>query len=147
GLIADRYLTVDVEDEYLEFELVQSVNRLTTLGAARVVVTAANPEDERRRRNVLLRQFPRQLLASLPVIYRWDLARDRAYRRRTWSCVINSFLHPTMERFLYGAERRLKDFKVANPLLVYRNDGASSRVAKSVALKTYSSGPRGGLEG
>jgi N-methylhydantoinase A/oxoprolinase/acetone carboxylase beta subunit len=30
---------------------------------------------------------------------------------------------------------------------VYRNDGASSRVAKSVALKTYSSGPRGGLEG
>jgi len=147
GLIADRYLTVDVEDENLEFELVQSVNRLTTLGAARVVVTAANPEDERRLRNVLLRKFPRQLLGSIPVIYSWDLAGDRDGARRTWSCVINSFLHPTMERFLYGAERRLKDFKVANPLLVYRNDGASSRVAKSVALKTYSSGPRGGLEG
>ncbi len=52
-----------------------------------------------------------------------------------------------MERFLYGAERRLKSYRVVNPLLVYRNDGASSRVAKSVALKTYSSGPRGGLEG
>ena len=42
---------------------------------------------------------------------------------------------------------RLSTYRVANPLLVYRNDGASSRVAKSVALKTYSSGPRGGLEG
>ena len=52
-----------------------------------------------------------------------------------------------MERFLYSAERRLRTYKIKNPLLIYRNDGASSRVAKSVALKTYSSGPRGGLEG
>jgi N-methylhydantoinase A/oxoprolinase/acetone carboxylase beta subunit len=61
--------------------------------------------------------------------------------------VINAFLHPTMERFLYNAEDRLRSHRVRNPLLIYRNDGASSRVAKSVALKTYSSGPRGGLEG
>jgi N-methylhydantoinase A/oxoprolinase/acetone carboxylase beta subunit len=52
-----------------------------------------------------------------------------------------------MERFLYNAEDRLRSHRVQNPLLIYRNDGASSRVAKSVALKTYSSGPRGGLEG
>jgi len=67
--------------------------------------------------------------------------------RRIWSSVLNSFLHPTMERFLYNAEDRLRSHRVKNPLLIYRNDGASSRVAKSVALKTYSSGPRGGLEG
>jgi N-methylhydantoinase A/oxoprolinase/acetone carboxylase beta subunit len=52
-----------------------------------------------------------------------------------------------VERFLYNAEDRLRAHKIKNPLLIYRNDGASSRVAKSVALKTYSSGPRGGLEG
>src|SRR4029079_9900142 len=57
------------------------------------------------------------------------------------------FLHPTMERFLYNAEDRLRSHRVRNPLLIYRNDGASSRVAKSVARKTSSSGPRGGLEG
>ncbi len=107
------------------------------------------PEQERRLRHVLLRKFPRHLLGSVPLIYSWELAGDRNDIRRVWSCVVNSFLHPTMERFLYSAERRLKDYKVANPLLVYRNDGgASSRVAKSIALKTYSSGPRGGgLEG
>ena len=33
------------------------------------------------------------------------------------------------------------------PLLVFRNDGYAGRVAKTIALKTYSSGPRGGMEG
>ncbi|MER6524162.1 hydantoinase/oxoprolinase family protein [Streptomyces sp. NPDC001508] len=149
GLVGDRILVVDMEadEETVDFEVVQKVNRLATLGAARVVVAGGDVEQERRLRAVLLRKFPRHLLGSIPLIYSWDLAGDRSDPRRVWSCVINSFLHPTMERFLYGAERRLKSYKVVNPLLVYRNDGASSRVAKSVALKTYSSGPRGGLEG
>ena len=148
-LIGDRVFTIDVnaDDETVEFEVVQLVNRLTTKGAARVVVAGADLEQERQLRKVLLRKFPRQLLGSIPLIYSWELAGDRNDARRVWSCIINSFLHPTMERFLYGAERRLKSYRIANPLLVYRNDGASSRVAKSVALKTYSSGPRGGLEG
>jgi N-methylhydantoinase A len=148
-LVSDRVFTIDTDADAatIDFEVVQLVNRLTTLGAARVVVTARTPEEEHRLRQVLLRKFPRHLLGSVPLIYSWDMAGDRDDARRTWSCVINSFLHPTMERFLYGAERRLKEYKVTNPLLVYRNDGASSRVAKSVALKTYSSGPRGGLEG
>ncbi|MGW3954484.1 hydantoinase/oxoprolinase family protein [Streptomyces sp. NPDC004752] len=149
GLVGDRVLVVDMaaDEETIDFEVVQKVNRLATLGAARVVVAGGDVEQERRLRAVLLRKFPRHLLGSIPLIYSWDLAGDRNDPRRVWSCVINSFLHPTMERFLYGAERRLKSYKVVNPLLVYRNDGASSRVAKSVALKTYSSGPRGGLEG
>ena len=149
GLVGERMLTLDTDadDEAIDAGVVQSINRLTTLGAARVVVTGATPEEEHRLRQELLRRFPRHLLGSIPLIYSWALAGDRDDTRRTWSCVINSFLHPTMERFLYGAERRLKEYKITNPLLVYRNDGASSRVAKSVALKTYSSGPRGGLEG
>ncbi len=146
GLVGDRFLTVAAEAD-LEFDAVQKINRLTTLGAARVVVAAATPEEERQLRHVLLRKFPRHLLGSVPLIYSWELAGDRNDARRVWSCVVNAFLHPTMERFLYSAERRLQAYKVVNPLLVYRNDGASSRVAKSIALKTYSSGPRGGLEG
>ncbi|MDQ6523755.1 hydantoinase/oxoprolinase family protein [Nocardioides sp. LHD-245] len=148
-LVGGRILTLDpgAPAEEFEFDLVQRVNRLTTLGAARVVVAGSDPEQEQRLRTVLLRKFPRHLLGSIPLIYSWDLAGDREDARRVWSCILNSFLHPTMERFLYGAERRLKEYRVSNPLLVYRNDGASSRVAKSVALKTYSSGPRGGLEG
>ncbi|MCX2932672.1 hydantoinase/oxoprolinase family protein [Mycobacterium sp. CVI_P3] len=149
GLVADRFLSIDPvsDDETFEFDAVQQINRLTTLGAARVVVAGSSPQEEHRLRHVLLRKFPRHLLGSVPFIYSWELAGDRDDARRVWSCVVNAFLHPTMERFLYSAERRLQAYKVVNPLLVYRNDGASSRVAKSIALKTYSSGPRGGLEG
>lgn len=147
GLIADRVQVIDPSSDDLEFDLVQKLNQLTTDGAARVVVICRNVDAERHVRSVLLRKFPRHLLGSVPVLYSWDFIGDRTAHRRAWSCVVNSFLHPTMERFLYGAQHRLNEFKVTNPLLVYRNDGQSSRVSKAVALKTYSSGPRGGLEG
>lgn len=150
-LVGSRVATIDLgaDEETLSFELVQSVNKLTTDGSARIVVAvgASDGVAERRLRSILLRKFPRHLLGSVPILYSWDFAADRVRSRRIWSGVINAFLHPTMERFLYNAEDRLRSHRVQNPLLIYRNDGSSSRVAKSVALKTYSSGPRGGLEG
>ncbi|MET8246962.1 hydantoinase/oxoprolinase family protein [Streptomyces sp. NPDC005202] len=150
-LVGNRVAIVDphADDEALNFDLVQHVNALTTDGAARIVVAVGetNGNEERRLRQILLRKFPRHLLGSVPILYSWEFAADRVRARRIWSGIINSFLHPTMERFLYNAEDRLREHRVRNPLLIYRNDGASSRVAKSVALKTYSSGPRGGLEG
>lgn len=148
-LVGDRVAVADLSAsaEDLEFDLVQKVNRLTTDGAARIVVVGESPESEQLMRRILLRKFPRHLLGSVPLLYSWDLAGDRSRERRTWSSILNSFLHPVMERFLYQAQHRLREHKVTNPLLVYRNDGASSRVSKAVALKTYSSGPRGGLEG
>jgi N-methylhydantoinase A/oxoprolinase/acetone carboxylase beta subunit len=52
-----------------------------------------------------------------------------------------------MERFLYSADHRLSTYKTKNPLLIFRNDGGAARVAKTMAIKSYSSGPRGGMEG
>ena len=148
-LVGARVAVIDVSLPAgdLAFELVQKVNKLTTDGAARIVVVGESAESERTLRSLLLRKFPRHLLGSVPLLYSWELAGDRRRDRRSWSSILNSFLHPVMERFLYQAQHRLREHKVTNPLLVYRNDGASSRVAKAVALKTYSSGPRGGLEG
>ncbi|CCQ13690.1 putative acetone carboxylase beta-subunit [Rhodococcus sp. AW25M09] len=133
--------------EVLNGNLVAEINRLTTAGAERLVLAAKTKEREALFKRVVLESFPRHLLGSVPVLFSWEFASDDLRSRRIWSGIINSYLHPTVERFLYSAERRLRTYKVKNPLLIYRNDGQSSRVAKSVALKTYSSGPRGGLEG
>jgi len=148
-LVGSRVAVIDTDRdlEELSLDIVRQVNRLTTDGAARLVIAMADREQERIVKSVLLRKFPRHLLGSVPILFTWEFTPDAVRGRRVWSGIINSFLHPTMERFLYNAENRLRDHKVKNPLLIYRNDGASSRVAKSVALKTYSSGPRGGLEG
>jgi N-methylhydantoinase A len=148
-LVGTRVAVINGEQdlEQLSGEIVKQVNRLTTDGAARLVIAMAERSTEKAVKGILLRKFPRHLLGSVPILFSWEFTPDTVLGRRVWSGIINSFLHPTMERFLYSAEHRLRDHKVKNPLLIYRNDGASSRVAKSVALKTYSSGPRGGLEG
>jgi N-methylhydantoinase A len=148
-LIGSRIAVVspDGSPDELARDLVGEINRLTTAGAQRLVVAAGSLEREHLYKRTMLKNFPRHLLGSVPILFSREFAADTSRSRQIWSGILNSFLHPTVERFLYSAEHRLRAYKVKNPLLIYRNDGASSRVAKSVALKTYSSGPRGGLEG
>lgn len=148
-LVGDRVglLPGEGADDELRAALVAEINRLTTAGAERLIVAAASLEREQLYKRAMLKNFPRHLLGSVPILFSWEFATDTVRTRQIWSGILNSFLHPTVERFLYNAEDRLRAHKIKNPLLIYRNDGASSRVAKSVALKTYSSGPRGGLEG
>ena len=95
----------------------------------------------------LLRTFPPHLLGALPILYAHELVDDADDARRTWTALFNAFLHPSMERFLYAAEHKLREAHSQSPLLVFRNDGYSGRVAKTIAVQTYSSGPRGGMEG
>lgn len=140
-------VTEQPTDDELARDLVAAINRLTTAGAERLVISAESVERENHYKRVMLKNFPRHLLGSVPILFSREFAADTSRTRQIWSGILNSYLHPTVERFLYSAEHRLRAYKVKNPLLIYRNDGASSRVAKSVALKTYSSGPRGGLEG
>ncbi|HEY9544365.1 MAG TPA: hydantoinase/oxoprolinase family protein, partial [Solimonas sp.] len=102
---------------------------------------------ERRLQRILLRKFPPHLLGAIPLLYSHEVVEDDNDLRRAWSAIFNAFLHPAMERFLYSAEHKLRQNKAQNPLLIFRNDGHSARVAKTTAVKTYSSGPRGGMEG
>jgi N-methylhydantoinase A/oxoprolinase/acetone carboxylase beta subunit len=152
ALVGPRHAVVDttLDDQALAADLVGKINALTAAGAARVVVAIGGPDgagQERRIKRLLLRIYPRHLLGAIPLLFSWELVADRDEVRRTWSSVLNAFLHPAMERFLFNAERRFRENRTRRPLLIFRNDGGSSRVAKSAAIKTYSSGPRGGLEG
>ncbi|WFM70489.1 hydantoinase/oxoprolinase family protein [Halomonas sp. CKK8] len=148
-IVGDRTAIVpsELDGDELNSALVAEVTRLTAAGAERLVLAASSQAREKMFKRIILERFPRHLLGSVPLLFSREFAADEVRARRIWSGIINSFLHPTVERFLYSAEQRLRTHKVKNPLLIYRNDGGSSRVAKSVALKTYSSGPRGGLEG
>ncbi len=129
---------------------VRAVNTVAAQGANRIIVAmsgAARVSTEAALKRELLRVFPPHLLGALPILYSHELSDDGDDARRTWTAIFNAFLHPSMERFLYNAEHKLREFKTRNPLLIFRNDGYSARVAKTVAIKTYSSGPRGGMEG
>lgn len=153
SLVGDRWAAVPLSDDdgVLSNDLVAAINDLAARGSSRLVVSIggrSGAAQERRVRRLLLRLYPRHLLGAIPLLFSWEfLGADRDDARRTWSSLLNAFLHPAMERFLFNTERRLREHRTRSPLLIFRNDGGSSRVAKSSALKTYSSGPRGGLEG
>jgi N-methylhydantoinase A/oxoprolinase/acetone carboxylase beta subunit len=153
ALVGDRVVCLDadvVTGPDADVEVVKAVNRLTAQGAKRLVVAFGGENFralEEAFARVALRKYPRHLLGAVPILYGSDLTSDKDQIRRTWTALINSFLHPSMEAFLYNAENRLRAFRTKNPLLIFRNDGDASRVAKTVAIKTYSSGPRGGMEG
>lgn len=153
ALVGDRvvYLDADaMQRDDAQMVAVKAINELTAAGANRLVVSfdgKAFTNGENLFKKIALRKYPRHLLGAVPILYGSDLSTDSNVVRRTWTALINSFLHPAMEAFLFNAENRLRDYRTKNPLLIFRNDGDSSRVAKTVAIKTYSSGPRGGMEG
>lgn len=153
ALVGDRIAFLDaatVRGEDADVEVVKAINKLTAAGANRLVVSFSGADFEaleNRFRLVALRKYPRHLLGAVPILYGSDLTSDADGERRTWTAIINSFLHPSMEAFLFNAENRLRAYRTKNPLLIFRNDGDASRVAKTIAIKTYSSGPRGGMEG
>lgn len=151
-LVGDRVRTVDngLDTAAFETAVIKGVNKLSAAGASRVVVTVGSSDFknvETRIKAVIQQKFPSHLLGAMPLLCAADLTDDLYFVRRSWTAILNSFLHPAMERFLYSADHRLKSQKATNPLLVFRNDGGSARVAKTTAVKTYSSGPRGGMEG
>lgn len=153
ALVGDRIVFLDaavVKGESADVDVVKAINSLTAAGANRLVVSFDGAEFrdlEDRFRLIALRKYPRHLLGAVPILYGSDLTTDGDGERRTWTALINSFLHPSMEAFLFNAENRLRAYRTKNPLLIFRNDGDASRVAKTIAIKTYSSGPRGGMEG
>ncbi|WP_067732627.1 hydantoinase/oxoprolinase family protein [Novosphingobium naphthalenivorans] len=153
ALVGDRVGFIEpavLDTADAEVEIVKVINKLATIGANRLVVCFADADfhkAEEKIKAIVLRKYPRHLLGAVPVLYASDLTVDANPDRRAWSALINSFLHPSMEAFLYNAENRLRAYRTKNPLLIFRNDGDASRVAKTVAIKTYSSGPRGGMEG
>lgn len=130
-----------------EAALMAGFTTLISHGVSRIVVALPSPADEALVKDVVLERYPRHLLGAIPVLFSHELVRDEDHGRRLLSAVVNSYLHPGMEHFLYGAERITKQNHLASPMLIYRNDGDSARVAKTTAIKTYGSGPRGGMEG
>jgi N-methylhydantoinase A/oxoprolinase/acetone carboxylase beta subunit len=124
-----------------------AVNALLTTNADRIVVALRDAEAERAIKSLLLERYPRHLLGAIPFMLSYDLVPDPEHARRTLTAVLNSYLHPGMEHFLYGAEKASRTNGLVRPLLIFRNDGDSARVAKTTAVKTWGSGPRGGLEG
>lgn len=148
ALVVGEPVGLPVEDGEVDGrDLTDVVNRLIEAGAQRLVVALRAPAAEGRVKALLLEKYPRHLLGAVPFLVSSELVGDDDHARRTITALLNSYLHPGMEHFLYGAEQTCRANRMPRPLLIFRNDGNSARVAKTTAIKTWGSGPRGGIEG
>lgn len=140
-------IRVDAQGNIDSAELLEVVAQILQDGGQRIVIALRSEVTERAVKDILLERYPRHLLGAVPFLISCELDKDADHARRTLTALLNSYLHAGMEHFLYGAENVCKQNRLARPLLIYRNDGDSARVAKTTAIRTWGSGPRGGLEG
>jgi N-methylhydantoinase A len=152
AFVGSRIGTIDTRlaDKDCEEAIIRAINDVASRGATRIVIGLRGSDviaQERRLIRMVQRKFPSHLLGVVPVVTASGITDETDDNQRIWTALFNAYLHPAMERFLYGADHRLKAHKCSNPLLIFRNDGGTARVAKTTAIKTYSSGPRAGMEG
>ncbi|HZO05859.1 MAG TPA: hydantoinase/oxoprolinase family protein [Solirubrobacterales bacterium] len=91
--------------------------------------------------------YPRHCLDAVPLTLSHEIAPDPDDARRTATALFNAYVHEDVAHYLYRAEDWLRDHGYTRPLLVVHNDGGCARVAKTVAGRTYNSGPTAGLLG
>ena len=155
---SDLVATIPVHDENGvsvldadEIEIRRVVATLLDRGAASIVValSGSHQDDgaERRVREVIRGSYPRYLLGAVPVLLASEVSASPDDYRRLCTAVINAYLHPTMVRYLYRAEEEIRNRGYKHPLLVVHASGGTARVAKTMAIETYNSGPVAGLHG
>lgn len=126
--------------------VLKTVEDLLAVGAERLVVALSSREHEAEVKRIVLGEYPRHILGALPILFSSELTADPSSLRRAATAVLNAYLHPALEQFLYNAEDLLRSDRYGYPLFVFGGDGTTNRVAKVTALKTYNSGPSGGIE-
>ena len=134
-----------------EQEVLRTAQSLIDRGARGLVVSFANseknPANERRVRQIIKHEYPRDYLGSVSVFLSSDISTRSGLAERLNSAVLNAYIHPKLARLLYKAGEDLRQRQYRNTLFIGHNNGSVARVAKTRAINTYNSGPAAGLLG
>ena len=96
-------------------------------------------------RELVQGRYPVHYLRSMPLTLGWETADVADDALRTSTAVLNAYLSRPMAKLLYRTEGILQQTGLTVPLLATRSDGTFSRMPRTTAISTYSSGPAAGL--
>ena len=96
-------------------------------------------------RELVQDRYPVHYLRSMPLTLGWETAEVADDALRTSTAVLNAYLSRPMAKLLYRTEGILQQTGLTVPLLATRSDGTFSRMPRTTAISTYSSGPAAGL--
>jgi N-methylhydantoinase A/oxoprolinase/acetone carboxylase beta subunit len=114
----ERYTKTLTTPSDLSRCLFDGLAKASERGARRLVIAASGSDSadgEARAKGCT-----RHLLGAVPLLFSWELVADPLRYPRTWSSLLNAFLHPASERFLFNADRRLRDARARQPSRIFR---------------------------
>ncbi|WP_096389758.1 hydantoinase/oxoprolinase family protein [Halopenitus persicus] len=161
GLIAGDDLVIGVEErtdadgevvDPVDADEVQAAAKtLMNRGAKLLLISFANSfhdeTNEERARTVIETEYPPHYLGPNQVLTANEVSSRPGYRTRTYTALVNAYVHRPMARSLYKAEDDARNSGYSNPLLIGQSTGGVAGVSKTVALHTYNSGPVAGVLG
>ncbi len=120
---------------------------LVQRGVRQTVVSlpASRRHAELELRELVRDRYPVHYLRSMPLTLGWETADVADDGLRTNTAVLNAYLSRPMAKLLYRTEGILGQAGLPVPLLAARSDGTFSRMPRTTAISTYSSGPAAGL--
>ncbi|MCY3648377.1 MAG: hydantoinase/oxoprolinase family protein [Acidimicrobiaceae bacterium] len=138
---------VGVDPEAAAAEVLALCRDLVQQGVRHTVVSLRGPrrDAEAGLRELVRDRYPVHYLRSIPLTMGWETADVDDDVLRTNTAVLNAYLSRPMAKLLYRTEGILQQAGLAVPLMAARSDGTFSRMPRTTAISTYSSGPAAGL--
>ena len=138
---------VGVDPDAAVEEVLALCRDLVQQGVRQTVVSLRGPhrQAEAGLRELVRDRYPVHYLRSMPLTLGWETADISDDDLRTNTAVLNAYLSRPMAKLLYRTEGILQQAGMAVPLLAARSDGTFSRMPRTTAISTYSSGPAAGL--
>lgn len=151
GLFVDPGMVAKIdESDQSRLRAVQSLlgqGARGLVGSAQASEVADRRGTERSLADLFAEHYPRHCLDSVPLLLASQVSEDHSVSRGRATALFNAYVHPDVADFLYRAEDYLREQGYPRPLRIVHNDGGAARVARTVAAKTYNSGPTAGLLG
>jgi len=128
-----------------EEQMLKAVERLLDSGARCIVVgftnAALNPANEQAFRACVEQNYPQHLLGAVPVLLSSEISKRPHDIVRINTALLNAYLHRDMARLLYSVQSYVKGHGYPKNLLVGHGSGGVARLATTIAVATYNSGP------
>ena len=147
GVFVQADHVVGVDPEATTEEVLALCRDLVQQGVRHTVVSlrGQHRQAESELRELVRDRYPVHYLRSMPLTMGWEAAEVEDDGLRTSTAVLNAYLSRPMAKLLYRTEGILQQAGLSVPLLAARSDGTFSRMPRTTAISTYSSGPAAGL--
>ncbi|MCP8970095.1 hydantoinase/oxoprolinase family protein [Ectobacillus ponti] len=102
----------------------------------------ANPQHEK-----LIQDIAESINPTIPVTISYDILPEFREYERTLTTVMNSYVRPSMQRYLRNIENKLQDQNLDKRVSIVRSDGGLMSIPAAAArpVHTMLSGPSGGV--